>query len=172
MRKRDQVKAILLRDAKLYFRYNPETGEIIRLEYGRHHLARTNGWVPRPNGGRKLRLRMGVLGQVFLAHHLAWLLHYGEWPSLLIDHINGDSMDNRIVNLRLATPTQNARNCEKSKINTSGFKGVTRYRKKWRAAISVDNRKLWLGLFETPQAAHEAYAKAARKYHGEFARLD
>jgi hypothetical protein len=87
------------------------------------------------------------------------------------DHINGNPLDNRRANLRLATNTENMRNRGKYRTNTSGYKGVDwrRGAGKWRAVIKVNGKQIYLGLFTTPELAHAAYCEAAKKYHGEFA---
>jgi hypothetical protein len=104
------------------------------------------------------------------AHRLAWLYVYGVWPdrTVHVDHINGNKSDNRIVNLRLATPAQNAQNRRKA---IDGLKGATLHRRlgKWQAQITFEGKVLYLGLFSKETEAHDAYVSAARKYFGEFA---
>lgn len=92
---------------------------------------------------------------------------------LQVDHINGDSLDNRRLNLRVATNAQNNRNRGVSKNNTSGFKGVCwdGQTKKWVAHIETDGRQKKLGRFDTPKAAHAAYCSAAKELHQDFARF-
>lgn len=89
-----------------------------------------------------------------------------------VDHINGNGLDNRRQNLRLATAVDNMRNQGRRADNKSGFKGVdwVKRKRKWRATIRFGGRKKLLGLFETPQSAHEAYAEAAQRLFGAFAR--
>lgn len=86
-----------------------------------------------------------------------------------VDHANRDRLDNRRANLREATRSQNGANCSISSINTSGFKGVSRYGSKWGAKITVRGARLWLGLYDTPEAAAAAYDRAAVAAHGQFA---
>lgn len=89
------------------------------------------------------------------------------------DHINGDGLDNRRVNLRPATNAQNSRNRGPSRSSTAPFKGVIlRASGKWRAHIRHDRRLYVLGLFATPEEAARAYDAAARRLHGEFARVN
>lgn len=91
-------------------------------------------------------------------------------PTEQVDHINGDGLDNRRCNLRLATPQQNQGNSRKRSNNRSGFKGVWLHGNKYQAQIGVNYHTQYLGTFDTPEAAHEAYCKAAHELFGEFAR--
>lgn len=94
----------------------------------------------------------------------------GEWPKESIDHIDLSGINNRFENLREATSQQNSRNiAARSKC---GLKGVTWFakQKKWRAAICVSDRRIWLGDFEKMEDAHKAYCEAASAIHGEFFR--
>lgn len=96
-------------------------------------------------------------------------------PKIFIDHINGNTFDNRKSNLRLATPKQNSRNIGKRKgIYTSKYKGVNWNKKSnlWTARITTDNGRKFLGYFELELDAAKSYNEAAKIYHGEFARLN
>ena len=97
----------------------------------------------------------------------------------VVDHINGNRLDNRKCNLRFVTVQQNCFNSKKKKspvgaANPSPYKGVTwrNDRSKWRSCITVGWQRLYLGLFETAQEAALAYNVAALKYHGEYAKLN
>lgn len=112
-------------------------------------------------------------GCLYRAHRLAWLYVHGEWvPNL--DHKDTIRSHNRMDNLRPATQSQNLGNQRKSKINTSGFKGVHWHKggKRWAAGIRLHGRSTHLGLFDTPEAAYAAYCEAARERFGEFARFE
>jgi hypothetical protein len=94
-------------------------------------------------------------------------------PDLCVDHINGNTLDNRQENLRVCTITQNSKNQRKKKNNTSGYKGVVWDRKKakWLSNITVNYKYIFLGYYDTPEKAYEAYVTASKKYHGDFGRL-
>lgn len=104
----------------------------------------------------------------YAAHRLAWLFVHGEWPATLVDHQDGKRDANAIRNLRDATRRFNAENQrEPHRNSTSGFLGVTRHKQcdRWQATIRVAGKAKHLGLFTTPEAAHEAYLKAKRELH-------
>jgi len=106
------------------------------------------------------------------AHQLAWLYMTGEWGRPMIDHRDGDATNNRWSNLREATASQNGANTRRRRQNASGYKGVSLDKRsgRCRASIRKNGRKINLGTFDTPEAAHAAYVEAARKLFGEFAR--
>lgn len=114
--------------------------------------------------------KVGILKVNFMAHRVVFALIKGRWPDGDIDHINRNKKDNRIENLREVTPTQNNCNVGLTKANTSGFKGVSWVKKsnKWRAAIRLGNKNIWLGQYDDIEKAAEAYATASAKYHKEF----
>lgn len=94
---------------------------------------------------------------------------------MFVDHINGDGLDNRKSNLRLATHKENMRNKRYLKPGqTSCKKGVywDRQNSKWRAQITVDGKNIYLGLFASEEGAGRAYDRAAQQYFGEFAHLN
>ena len=98
----------------------------------------------------------------------------GRWCKPTIDHRDGNITNNRWNNLRRATASQNNANRRRPRHNTSGYKGVSFRRDsgKWSATIGRDGKIIHLGIFATPQEAHEVYVKAARKLFGEFARAE
>lgn len=105
----------------------------------------------------------------YQAARVAWIYVHGKIPrGKLIDHRNGDRLDNRLENLRLATPTQNAMNRPAHCTNASGYKGVHRYHNRYIAQIQVEGKKLHLGIFLTPELAAQAYEEAASVHFGVF----
>lgn len=90
----------------------------------------------------------------------------------LIDHVNGNGLDNRRANLRWATDQQNKHNARVRIDSTSGVKGVcwSKHAGKWRAQIGLHGKKISLGYFANLADAQAAYARASKEFHGEFGR--
>jgi len=145
-------------------RYDPAEGTIFRTfgsiekEVGyKHH----SGYIV-----------VKLNGCAYQAHQLIWYIVHGTWPEKWIDHKNGNPADNRLDNLRLSEPSDNSANKKRHKNNKSGYKGVhlhTQYNR-WKAQIKRNGKVMHIGMYDTPEAAHEAYMDMARKIHGEFAR--
>jgi hypothetical protein len=116
-------------------------------------------------------VQINIDGKAHLAHRLAWLHVYGQWPPQEIDHANCHRSDNRLANLRLATHAENSGNLPLRSTNTSGFKGVSfsNERRRWGAMITYRGRTRHLGRFASAVNAHRAYVAAAEKLFGEFA---
>lgn len=93
---------------------------------------------------------------------------------LIVDHINGNRLDNRRENLRICTAQQNSFNKKLEMRNQTGFKGVCWHSplNKWRARIKVNQKNIHIGLFESKIEAVKAYNEAAKQYFGEYARLN
>lgn len=88
----------------------------------------------------------------------------------MVDHINGNRLDNRKSNLRACNQSENMNNGSMHKDSIVPFKGVSKKRNKFRARIFVRGVEYSLGSFDTPEEAHEAYCKKAKELCGEFAR--
>ena len=99
-------------------------------------------------------------------HRVIWLYVTGEWPVNDIDHINHNKSDNRWSNLRDATRRTNSENIITAhKNNKTGFLGVYKYLDRFAAGIHVGTKHIHLGIYPTPEAAHNAYVKAKRRHH-------
>lgn len=99
----------------------------------------------------------------------------------VIDHINGNKLDNRRENLRFCTQMQNSWNArhKRGRVPFTGVHISDPYakqgwflKKRYAAKIKIDGKDIWLGRYETPELAHLAYRDACIKYRGDFARLE
>lgn len=164
----NQLALSLLREV---LDYDPETGIFLwKIQNGpRIKVGDVAGYRKKSDG----YIRIMVNSCSFLAHRLAWMYVYGEYPTRL-DHKNGIKHDNRIVNLRLASASQNNSHRKIQSQNTSGYKGIKfrRYENRWEVYISVNNERIYVGSFRCKHQAARAYNQAALKYHGEFASLN
>lgn len=144
-----------------YLRYEPDTGHFYwkRSEGKKIRVGERAGHVSR------IDERISLHGKKYRASHLAIRLTTGEWPPHQVDHINGDPLDNRLVNLRAATQHQNMQNIRRHSRNRLGLLGVSRARDLFRARIAVDGKDVELGRYRTAEEAHEAYKEAKRKLH-------
>lgn len=88
------------------------------------------------------------------------------------DHVDGNSLNNTRSNLRLSNQYLNSKNRRINSNSTTGFKGVSKSKDKYMARIKVNYKTIWLGRFNTPEEAYNAYCEASKKYHGEFGRIE
>ena len=145
-----------------HLRYDPETGLFWwRLRAPKRKLNRSVGGVT-----KKGHVVIRCFDLYLRANRLAWLFMTGEWPSRQVDHKNRNPSDNRWSNLRLATNGQNRANSTTNKNNRARLKGVSWHARSGRYQAQISGR--YIGLFRTPEQAHAAYVRAAKKQFGEF----
>lgn len=115
-----------------------------------------------------------VNGKRLSAHRVMWALVYGAWPISEIDHINGNPSDNRILNLRLASRSENCINIAGRRHGVRCFKGVYWYEKlgRWVAKVTPKGKTKHLGYFASEVEAAEAYDRAAIQVFGEYAKTN
>ncbi len=150
--------------------YDPETGHFT----WRHRIEFDARWNNRFAGKRAGNLRrvdgqpaywiICINARKYRAHRLAWLWVKGEWPVGELDHEDGDGLNNRIGNLRLASSSQNKGNTRTRADNSTGFKSVNKMKNgRFRAYI----KQRHIGVFDTAEEAHAAYVAAAKEEFGE-----
>jgi hypothetical protein len=162
--------------------YDPETGKLYWKHWHREHFSTKNAWAIWNSrfATKRAGTALGTKGYHVitidripqLVHRVIWKLTTGNDPSVSIDHINNKRTDNRITNLRLATPTEQQWNRRLGKNNTSGLKGAFFVKRtdKWEGQIKIRRKQHYLGTFNTREEAAAAYEAAARKLHGRFYR--
>jgi len=152
--------------------YDPVTGRLFwRVRTGaRGYPGQDAGYLCKHHG----YMNVQVGGKGYKSHRVAWLLYYGHWPVGQIDHINGDRSDNRIVNLRDVTQSQNLYNKPPYSGATSLYKGVSlrRSNNTWRAVIQKEGGQKSIGSFLCEKEAALAYNYEAEKLFGPYARFN
>lgn len=147
--------------------YDPSTGVftwVVDRQYNSLAGSRA-GCVNKSDGRRYIKVHCVRYAESILA----WFYMTGRWPRLHVDHKNGDKACNRWDNLRQASVTNNMGNSRPR----AALKGVTRVRTgKYTAQIQKSMCKMHLGTFDTAEEAHAAYAAAAKRLYGEFARTE
>ena len=140
--------------------YAPETGLFTRKNGTKAGTLSHHGY-----------LRMKIDDKTYQVHRLAWLYMTGGMPAHSIDHIDGDKLNNRISNLREADRSQNNQNgrAAERKYELPRGVGISHPSGRFKASISLGNKRRHLGTFNTPEEAGEFYQLAADLLHGEFA---
>ena len=142
-------------------------GQLVRkVSMGRGKAGDVAGSI-----GSNRYLQLQINKRKYYVHRIVFLWHHGYLPELL-DHIDGNPLNNRIENLRLATPAENIWNARTPKTNTSGAKGASWHKKssKWQVRICINSKEKHIGLFEDFELAELVAIMAREKYHGDFAK--
>lgn len=171
-----KIPVIGFEEVSRLVRYNAYTGKLYwindaRCGFGKSvvsHLSGDEAGTPRASDGRFV---VRLDGKLYLRYRVAWLLEYGCWPSLEVDHIDGDPTNDKIENLRLASRTLNQENIRApiASKKSSAYLGV--YANKagrsmpWIAKISSGGKEKYLGAFSTEEEAYSAYVDAKRVIH-------
>lgn len=148
--------------------YEPKTGAFFwKSTFGRAKAGTEAGYIHTDKRGGQYRC-IKLDGQIHQANRLVFLHCFGIDPGEFeVDHIDGDKLNNAIANLRLVTHKQNSENRKLGENNTSGYMGVCwiEQHQVWRAMITHNNRRIFIGHFKTAEMAHEAYeAKRAELF--------
>lgn len=158
--------------------YNPETGVFVWLPRARSMFDEACTWrtwnsrfafkrAGRVDAAGYVAISFG--GKKVKAHRLAYFMVHGECPELL-DHVNGQTADNRIANLRPASASQNNMNRAIGRRNKSGGKGISWHKKagKWQVHVRAAGAVHYCGLFVDIDAARRARQAKAIELHGQF----
>jgi hypothetical protein len=145
--------------------YDPNTG-ILTFKPDVPGFGGKRAGSTMPSGYRVLT----ILDKRTTEHRWIWLYANGVWPTYEIDHINGVKDDNRLCNLREATPTQNKHNTAVKRSNTTGLKGAYKNGSRFSARIRINGKRHNLGSFDTAEEAKAAYDAKAREVFGDFAK--
>lgn len=150
---------------KQYLKYDSITGN---LTWIKSNSNRTPVGTPIQCKDHAGYILVRLFGILYKAHRVAWFLHYNKEPMNFIDHINGNTSDNRIVNLRVVDALENAHNHKIANTNTSGKCGVSfcNYYKKWVSYIDINNKRKNLGYSKTLELAIQKRKDAELKYYG------
>lgn len=150
---------------KEIFKYNQD-GSLTRLTQNNQHNK--VGWLNSCG-----YIQVEVSGKNFMLHRIIYEMHNGTIPAgLQIDHIDGNPLNNRIENLRLCNQIENRQNSKLSKNNTTGYRGILKTpNNKYQARLTVNGKKLYLGLFTTPEEAFNCVEQKRKELYGEFAVL-
>jgi len=154
-------------ELKDYLDYDPATGLFV---WSKDYYKNKAGTSPKASHSEGY-LRVQFKKTRFFLHKVAFFWEHGYLPEE-VDHIDLNTSNNAITNLRAATHQQNS--CNKSTRGFSRYRGVYYHKRnnKWCSIVVSKQQKHYLGSFLSEEAAAEAYNKAAAKYHGEFARLN
>lgn len=114
-------------------------------------------------------LQWTVGSKSFKVHRVIWRIVTGKWPELQIDHIDGDKLNNRFVNLREVSNQHNCQNRARPRANNkTGYYGVYWNGSSYVAAIWANGAMRYLGSFDEPDKAHGVYMAAKRELHEGF----
>lgn len=171
MRDKDIAPPAMIALLEEHFIMLPEIGSIIWKNPPKNHSEKKwsiAGRKATTNGKTYIQIRLN--GRSYIRSRLIFLWVNKRWPKDCIDHINGDSEDDRIVNLREATVQQNNWNHKARKKGSSLPMGVRKTKcGKYNARFAYNGQQIHIGNFHTPELAHLAYITHRRWYYGEFA---
>lgn len=158
----------LLEYCDKYLNYDPTSGIITikqkRYPSDRKQIGDEAGWVQKSK--KYPRKKISIMGKEYMYHRIAWLIYNKVFPNLVIDHIDGNPLNNKIDNLRDVSMHTNMKNMKMLDTNTSGVTGVSwqkRY-ERWDAEIYHNNKRIWLGASKDFKEAVKLRKEAETKY--------
>lgn len=151
---------------KTHLSYSPETGLFTRIKAnGTAHIGDIAGTLSKTG-----YIYISLNNKSYRAHRLVWLYLYGHFPECLIDHINGIKYDNRLENLRLCNKEQNGFNSKIQVRNKFGLKGVKQVGNRYAAKVTHNYKTIHLGMYSSPEEAHQAYLNYVESNNPNFSR--
>lgn len=153
-----------------YLRFDPKTG-ILSWREGLTYSKQRPAGKPAGTMSKGGYLRASIERRMYAVHRIAWKMHYGSDPSGVIDHIDGDKLNNRIANLRDVTQAENLYNTVRRSDNTTGYKGVVfdKAKNKYAINLKVNGVRVSSRRFETPEAANDFLRSLRKSTLGDFA---
>jgi hypothetical protein len=153
------------------------SGDVCFIDEEDYYLFKKYSWILHiSNGKKRYIISQNIQNSKNKKNKLHRIILGINDPMVIVDHINGNGLDNRKSNLRICTCSQNKCNSGKQIINTSGYKGVFKVKRlngyKFVARIRKNYIPYHLGTFDNKIEAAKAYNNGAMKYHGEFAKLN
>lgn len=152
--------------------YNPQTGEFTwRISTSNRAPVGARAGCYGEKGRNSRYVLLGIDGNLFLAHRVAWFYMTGGWPDEDVDHKDGNGWNNAWQNLREATHTQNMRNAKLRADNKTGVKGIVFYAGRGKPyRVWLDHK--YIGCYATLEEAEAARERVASVSHGEFYRKE
>lgn len=162
-----------MKDFQQAFDLDLETGVLTWKIPPKNHAERAGrvaGYICKAKGKNKDYWYVRIGGKTFKRSRVVYFMTHGKWPHPCVDHINGDSLDDRPQNLRPATYTQNRVNSAQKPRIYDLPEGVSQTKQgKFMARISIDGKSRSLGVYPTPEAAASIYQTRRKELHGKFA---
>jgi hypothetical protein len=155
-------EGVTTEQARELLAYDPLTGTFCwKVSHPGYCAGRPAGYLA------KGYLRITIGGRGIRAHRLAWLIVHGKFPDGLLDHIDGNTLNNSIANLREVNARQSAQNIKRQGY---AYLRTRRHPNKYLSSIVVDGERKHLGYYATAEEARAAYRSATVKYFGEYSR--
>lgn len=147
-----------------------QDGTIAICDADRIHEVNTRSWSRRKDNSRNHNIVHAGINRKIISIYK--FLYPDCPPGMVIDHINGNRLDNRSCNLRFCSKMNNSRNQKKRVDSRVQYKGVTYRRNRYEARIGINYKRINIGSYKTAEEAARAYDIKAKELHGEFARLN
>ena len=152
------------------FRYDSESGKLFKTRGSSGKLCSPEREITTVNSEGYIRVSItdsNGLEKLFQVHQVIYFMVSGVEPLQIVDHQDGDKLNNRFPNLRLTTQVVNSRNKRMRSDNTSGYVGVywDKRNSKWKAQIKIDGKLKTIGYYDSPEEANQARLEYVGKFN-------